>query len=304
MAVNEGGTAMISAVGTTPSAVNVSGWRQDDRLRPGKQVFAIGDVHGRPMELDTLLQGMASQSRGGHLVLLGDIIDRGPDSAGAIAVVNQWFNPAGIQPFAETTLLIGNHDLFYLTATAHADEIETNAGLEAMFVWDQNGGGWLLDGIGPDDLACIRSKLIKSIGLQAVKTYEAAHTHIELGNLLLVHAGLRPDCSVDEMFSSEKLDIFWNKGGENWHWAWIRWPFLQHEGPFEGEHFVIHGHTPEAAVMRWKGRDPNPLHCIDGWRLGLDGSGGTHPTITGAEIVDGRYRIFTVPILTPGHENE
>jgi hypothetical protein len=41
---------------------------------------------------------------------------------------------------------------------------------------------------------------------------------------------------------------------------------------------------------------PDPLHQIDGWRLGLDGNRGDAPTIAGAEIVNGKYRIYTVPL--------
>jgi hypothetical protein len=50
-------------------------------------------------------------------------------------------------------------------------------------------------------------------------------------------------------------------------------------------------------VLRYKGREfPDPLHQIDGSRLGLDGTRGDPPTIAGAEIHDGKYRIFTVPL--------
>ena len=78
------------------------------------RVFAVGDVHGQPRELRALLTAMANEAGDqAHLVLLGDLIDRGRNSAGAIAEAAYW---ARIGAFGEATLLAGNHDLFLLTA--------------------------------------------------------------------------------------------------------------------------------------------------------------------------------------------
>jgi hypothetical protein len=91
--------------------VLVSQWLIDERLRPGLQVFVVGDVHGFPRQLDALLGSMAAVARpGSHLVFLGDLIDRGPDSPGAIATATKWMIA---RHFDIATMLIGNHDLFY-----------------------------------------------------------------------------------------------------------------------------------------------------------------------------------------------
>ena len=54
---------------------------------------------------------------------------------------------------------------------------------------------------------------------------------------------------------------------EDRHWAWVRWPFLEHRpGPegFSG-YFVVHGHTPNDAR-----RDASHADQIAGFRLNLD----------------------------------
>jgi serine/threonine protein phosphatase 1 len=268
-------------------SVKLSRWLHDERLRPDCQIFAVGDVHGHPDELNAMLEGLASEATpASHLVLLGDIIDKGPDPLRAISTSSTWLKS---DRFTKTTGLIGNHDLFYYSSTLHNHQ--------ALDFWRQAGGKKMLKQLEVGvDIAKIRPKLIEAIGLEAVETYEAAVSHIELGNILLVHGGISPDMTISEMFSRPKWDDYWLRDGKpRHHWAWIRAGFLDYEGPFEGGRIVIHGHTAEAWTMKRKRRAfPDPLHQIDGSRLGLDGTRGPAPTLTGAEIWNGRYRIYTV----------
>jgi hypothetical protein len=102
---------------------------------------------------------------------------------------------------------------------------------------------------------------------------------------------------LEDIFARDKWRDDWVRDGDDWHWAWIRFPFLEHEGRYECDRIVVHWHTSEQLIMRYKGRAlPDPLHQIDGWRLDLDGNRGGSPTIAGAEIEDGRYRIYTVAV--------
>jgi hypothetical protein len=114
-----------------PPEVTVTPWMSDDRLRPGRRVFAVGDVHGQPDELRALLTAMANEAGDqAHLVLLGDLIDRGRNSAGAIAEAARW---GQIGAFGETTLLTGNHDLFLLTAISAPHDHATDAVLQSWW---------------------------------------------------------------------------------------------------------------------------------------------------------------------------
>ena len=56
-------------------------------VAPDTEVFAIGDLHGRPDLLQALLDEAALEPRRREkrvLLFLGDLVDRGPDSLGTI----------------------------------------------------------------------------------------------------------------------------------------------------------------------------------------------------------------------------
>lgn len=67
--------------------------------RPGR-VIAVGDVHGCAAELESLL-GKLELTRHDRLVLLGDLVNRGPDSAAVIALARRHAHRS----------LLGNHEL-------------------------------------------------------------------------------------------------------------------------------------------------------------------------------------------------
>ena len=62
--------------------------------------IAIGDVHGCARELEALLEKLAL-TRQDRVILLGDLVNRGPDSAGVIALARQHAHRS----------LLGNHEL-------------------------------------------------------------------------------------------------------------------------------------------------------------------------------------------------
>jgi serine/threonine protein phosphatase 1 len=64
------------------------------------RVIAVGDVHGCAHEFEVLL-GKLELSKHDRLILLGDLINRGPDSAGVIALARQHAHRS----------LLGNHEL-------------------------------------------------------------------------------------------------------------------------------------------------------------------------------------------------
>jgi serine/threonine protein phosphatase 1 len=84
-------------------------------LAPREQPLCIiGDIHGCADLLDELVLQICTQGsvQGMRVVLVGDLIDRGPDSAGVLARVRDWCaKPA---PFAEVICLMGNHEAMML----------------------------------------------------------------------------------------------------------------------------------------------------------------------------------------------
>jgi serine/threonine protein phosphatase 1 len=274
--------------------VLVSPWFVDDRLQPGDvQVFAVGDVHGHPGTLTALVDRMAAEAgERSHLVLLGDEIDRGPDSLGAIVSADAAMHD---MRFTERTLLMGNHDLFFHGAVADLRRIRGD------WTYADNGGQKVLKALrgaegGPHlNGATIRALAVEKTSPRAIATYEAALTHLEIGNLFLVHAGLNPGYPIARHFVGPVVSDRYHYE-EDLHWAWVRLPFLRHCGPFEGGRVVVHGHTPEVSALRWMECEiPDGIHRLCGWRLGLDGSNNPDPAISGAQIETGRYRIFRAP---------
>src|SRR5271163_2362827 len=77
---------------------------------PGAEIFAIGDIHGRSDLLAALLDEAAREPRRADartVVFLGDLIDRGPDSLGAIDLAIEARERIG----ADRAIgLMGNHE--------------------------------------------------------------------------------------------------------------------------------------------------------------------------------------------------
>src|SRR3546814_13761193 len=79
----------------------------------GERYYVVGDIHGRLDLFDALIGGIeADDAAAGPalttVVLLGDLVDRGPDSAGVVRRAREWF----AQP--RVRILIGNHEEMFL----------------------------------------------------------------------------------------------------------------------------------------------------------------------------------------------
>ena len=131
-------------------------------------LYCIGDVQGCDTALQRLLDAMGFSPSRDTVYLLGDLVNRGPDSA---AVLRRCMAADGaLRP------LLGNHDL-HLLATAH--------GVRKPSRRDT------LDGVlhAPD-----RTALLAWLRQQPLAL---AHTHADQ-TLLMVHAGVLPTWSVDD----------------------------------------------------------------------------------------------------------
>src|SRR6476661_3265432 len=76
----------------------------------GWRAYAVGDIHGRLDLLDQLLDKIHDDIASGNsrkilLVFVGDLIDRGPDSAQVVERLRTYEHP-GVKPL----FLLGNHE--------------------------------------------------------------------------------------------------------------------------------------------------------------------------------------------------
>jgi serine/threonine protein phosphatase 1 len=170
--------------------------------------YAIGDVHGRADLLARLLARIEDHRTGRprRLVFLGDAIDRGPDSAGAVAILRdlQAREPEAV------TCLMGNHEAMLLDAVAG-----TNPGL-----WRINGGGATLASYGVAHPGDLPGEVVAWIAALPTLHGDPQRWY--------VHGGLDPAREAEASDRETRL--------------WMREPFLSSGHDF-GRH-VVHGHTP------------------------------------------------------------
>ena len=166
---------------------------------PDVEIFAIGDIHGRPDLLQALIGAAAHEPRQAErreLVFLGDLVDRGPDSLGAI----QLAMAARAQIGADATIgLMGNHEtmmrMTFDPATPRA------AALEALTTWMMNGGERVVAEFCVEALAEPDPDRCLAMLREALPAYVAIwlyglKSHARSGGLLFVHAGVHPQTSA------------------------------------------------------------------------------------------------------------
>jgi len=190
-------------------------------LPTGQRLYAVGDVHGCLDRL-TALHALIAEDLAGRpvaepvLVHLGDYVDRGPDSAGVVALLEAG-SPV---PGAATVNLMGNHEHMMLAALASGET-------EATELWLANGGADSLHSWGvprsaqPTDW----SAHLPVPHLLFLRDLALRH---QAGGYLFVHAGIRPGIPLDHQSRHDLL--------------WIREPFLS--STQEHGAVVVHGHTP------------------------------------------------------------
>lgn len=197
----------------------------------GLRIYAIGDVHGRRDLLDALLDLIdADDRRRGYatpqLIFLGDLIDRGPDSAGVIERVWQI-----TRDLPGTRLLMGNHEEIFLRALGGDDH--------AMRLFRRIGGRetMLSYGITEADLdrldtPALIDLLARHVPARHVDFLRDFEDMVIAGDYAFVHAGIRPGIALE---AQQPSDL-----------RWIRERFLHHPTPHEK--IIVHGHSVSSAV--------------------------------------------------------
>ena len=67
--------------------------------------FIIGDVHGMTLELQNLMSRL-SPKQGDQVIFVGDLLDKGEDSAGTVRLIREMSESA---PF-DIVVVEGNHE--------------------------------------------------------------------------------------------------------------------------------------------------------------------------------------------------
>lgn len=269
-------------------------------------VLVVGDVHGQADALENLLHHFRKITTSGlkrHLVFLGDLIDRGPDSKRCLELALN--HAADIARADDITFLPGNHELMLRDAflsMEHPDDAKLAKGGQS---WMLNGGiAFLQQTIGEldKDPQVMLSRFEHALGLSQpfVEMVESWPSHITIGDTVLVHAGVRPDVSIEESVAPSHADHISN----NTHWAWIRDAFLLWNNGFSFQDgrsaFVVHGHSiPMPARNPDNMQDPDNLWNIlakpEYNRLCLDAGAAKSSGVGGAVFVENAARVVFSP---------
>ena len=206
--------------------------------------IAIGDIHGHYEGLMTLLEMIAPTSSD-SIYFLGDLIDRGPQSAQVVKFVKE----------SSYECLLGNHEQMLLNVVG--DEDPSNAVIQ----------NWLYSG----GQATIASYQGGTIPKEDVEWLKSLPTHLDLGDIWLVHAGIDPNIPLAKQTAEQ--------------FCWVRDEFLSIEEPYFSDKLIIIGHT---ITFTLPGVTPGKLAQGEGW-LDID-TGAYHPRsgwLTGLDITNG-----------------
>lgn len=198
----------------------------------GERVYAIGDIHGRfdlltkiasAIEDDDAARGPADTT----IILLGDLIDRGPDSAAVVAMAREWAQRRKVR------ILGGNHEEMFLLSFYKINAFKNFlriGGRETVLSYDVD-----LERFRSADLEEAQQMMIDAVPVEDREFLHEFESAIRIGDYMFVHAGLNPDLPLDEQ---QGHDL-----------RWIREPFLSHKGELGCT--VVHGHTvTDEAVIR------------------------------------------------------
>lgn len=228
----------------------------------GQRVYAIGDIHGRDDLFAELIERVradvaARPAAQVTLILLGDLVDRGPQSAEVVE------RAIGLhREFPDTRLLIGNHEECFLAALTgdvrrlrYFMRIGGEATVESYWTSDVS-----LSQASFEEVAEILPGLVPA---SHVDFLGAGEDVIQIGDYVFVHAGIRPGVPLEKQ---ELSDL-----------RWIREDFLEDDR----DHgvMIVHGHTIREAVDEW----PN--------RIGID-TGAYRSGVLTAIVLEGAERRY------------
>lgn len=233
------------------------------------RTYAIGDIHGHldllRVQHELIARDMA-QFGSAPVVHIGDLVDRGPNSRGVIE-----FLLAGVQSGLDWVVLKGNHDRLLTGFLDDPKRRDPAMRSDLSYLHPRIGGGATLASYG---IANAADRPIAPVHAEAVTAIPATHRaflqslpdRFQRGDLIFVHAGLRPGIPLSQQSEDDLL--------------WIRSLFL--EDPRDHGALIVHGHTTI----------DTPTHY--GNRLNLD-SGAAYGGPLSAVVFEGHTAFHLTP---------
>ena len=202
----------------------------------GVRAYVIGDIHGRFDLFEELIKaieeddGACGSKAQTSIILLGDLVDRGPDSYGVIKLARLW------DEYRNIRYLMGNHEEMFLESfddTAVLRHFLKHGGRETILSYGVTRKEFNTASL--EELQLIMQSKVPASDIEFMASFEDM---IELGDYLFVHAGINPKKPLDEQQPGEL--------------RWIREPFLKYKE--KHSHIVVHGHTITEEIDERKNR--------------------------------------------------
>lgn len=196
----------------------------------GQRVYAIGDIHGRDDLFAQMIDRIRADNAGRDparltLILLGDLVDRGPDSASVVERAMRLKDE-----FSDTRLLIGNHEECFLAALT--------GDVRRVRYFMRIGGDATIRSYWRDDASYaeasfeeVAARLPTLVPAEHVDFLGSGEDVIEIGDYAFVHAGVRPGVPLEKQQLSDL--------------RWIREEFLDDMG--DHGKMIVHGHSITSA---------------------------------------------------------
>ncbi|WP_174284552.1 metallophosphoesterase family protein [Sphingomonas bacterium] len=199
-------------------------WRRTATQKPPR-IYAIGDIHGRLDLFEDIIERIRievldSEAQPTKIVILGDFVDRGPQSAQIIELL------MCLRKERSLVVLKGNHEAIMVDALA--------GDYAALDLWLAHGGGATLRSFGieqgdidgdhgPSFLRTARM----AIGNDVRRWLAQLPTWVRIGDYYLVHAGIMPGVALDQQTDEHRL--------------WIGDAFTTSDADHGA--VIVHGHT-------------------------------------------------------------
>ena len=194
------------------------------KVPEGQRFYVIGDIHGRCDLLDELILAIEEDdAQVGQaettIIFLGDLVDRGPESARVIETARQWGKRRKVR------YLAGNHEEMFLQSFEDKEMLRhflKHGGRETVLSY-----GIKKKRYNELSLKELQQELHELVPKKHRKFLGAMEDIILAGDYAFAHAGINPKRAIDDQQQSDL--------------RWIRDRFLKHREPLT--HVVVHGHT-------------------------------------------------------------
>jgi serine/threonine protein phosphatase 1 len=192
------------------------------RAAPAPRLLAIGDIHGCHVAFDTLLEHL-SIVPSDTVVVLGDVIDRGP---GTLEVIERLIQ---LRERCRLVFIMGNHEQMFLESLENRQMLQP---------WLEFGGLETLMSYGE------RAEATGRLPADHVEFLRTGVDYFENASTIFVHANLEPGRPLATQTAE-----------------WLRWTrFSGNEQPWPTGQRVICGHTAQKSGRVWVG---DGWVCID-----------------------------------------